>query len=65
MMGALTKLRFGDPEYFVRLSEDPEMAARDRVSNMAYKLMMLRERYEMLEQYALMLALEVNAHYSD
>lgn len=65
MMGAMTKTRFGDPEYFVRLSEDPEMAARDRVSNMAYKLMMLRERYEMLEQFALILALQVNARYGD
>lgn len=65
LMGGLTKARFGDPEYFVRLSEDPEMAARDRVSNLAYKLMMLRERYEMLEQFALMLALQVNSRYSD
>ena len=65
MMGAITKYRFGDPEYFVRLSEDPEMAARDRVSNMAYKLMTLRERYEMLEQFALILALQVSARYSE
>lgn len=65
MMTLITKRRFWDPSYFVRLQNSPENAVRERAILSAFALMQERDFYELQERLNLMMANILVAHYED
>ena len=61
LMEVITKRRFWDPEYFVRLQTDPENVAREQAILSAFNLMQERENFELMEHIGLMLAIQLSA----
>lgn len=62
LMEVITKRRFWDPEYFVRLQTDPENVAREQAILSAFNLMQERENFELMEHIGLMLAIQISAY---
>lgn len=63
LMEVITKRRFWDPEYFVRLQTDPENVAREQAILSAFNLMQERENFELMEHIGLMLAIQLSTHF--
>lgn len=62
LMEVITKRRFWDPEYFVRLQTDPESVAREQAILSAFNLMQERENFELMEHIGLMLAIQISSY---
>ena len=60
-MDVITRRRFWDPQYFVRLQTGPENVAREQAILSAFNLMQERENYEIMEHIGLMLAIQLSA----
>lgn len=65
LMEVITKRRFWDPEYFVRLQTDPENVAREQAILSAFNLMQERENFELMEHIGLMLAIQLSTQFEN